>query len=56
MAKTALGLIWIHVMNILWWIVVPTIGLMVIFSILVAMMKDETLVRASSSMLQKKEE
>jgi hypothetical protein len=56
MAKTALGLIWIYVMNVLWWIVVPTIGLMVIFSILVAVMKDETLVRASSSMLQKKEE
>lgn len=54
-AQAAVGSIWIYAMNVLWWIVVPTIGLMVIFSILVAVMKDETLVRASS-MLQTKNE
>jgi hypothetical protein len=30
MAKKAIGLIWIYVMNVLWWIAVPAIG----FSIL----------------------
>jgi hypothetical protein len=54
-AKTILGSIWNVCMTILWWIVVPTVTLVVIFSVLVAWMKVEMFMRASA-VTQKKDE